>query len=372
MTQLLAYHRGMLADTDRVDGYRDAIHAAVHEGDVVVDIGAGSGVLSYFACQAGARKVYAIEAGPIVAVARQLCQANGFADRVEFLNAHSSRVRLPEPADVLVTETLWNFGIGEGVLGFLEDARRRFLKPDARVVPEGIELYVAPIEAEDFYARLADGPPDRHGLQFAPMRPYALNQVQVPRVGPDLFLGAPRELTRVDLAAPLATEISAAVTLTAERDGTLHGIAGWFEAQLAEGVRIANVPPASGSSWAHVLFPMERPIPVAAGDEIEVRIDTVANGTTWRWATEANGVRLDQTTLFGFPMDPAAHGRRALAARPARSRGGEALALALSLLDGRHTIEEIAELVQSEYADIAGNHGVALDFVRDVAERYGS
>jgi protein arginine N-methyltransferase 1 len=371
-TQLLAYHRAMLADTERVDGYHDAIHAVVKEGDVVVDVGAGTGLLSYFACQAGARRVFAIEAGPIVSVARQLCQANGFADRVEFLAGHSSQVTLPEAADVLVTETLWNFGIGEGMLGFLEDARRRFLKPGARVVPERVELFMAPLQSDDFRTRLAEWPPDRHSLDFSAMRPYAMQQVQVPRLGPEGFLADPVELTRLDLRAPLGTEIGARAEFTIGREGTLHGFAGWFEAELGGGVRIGNAPPAEGSSWAHVFFPVEQPVPVAPGDPVSVRVDTVANGTTWRWVTEADGRRFDQTTLFGFPFDPGAHARRAPAAQPRRSRAGDALAHVLARLDGGHTVGDIAAEIERDYADVAGDHGVAIDFVRDVAERYGS
>jgi predicted RNA methylase len=371
-TQLLAYHRGMLADVERVDRYREAILAVVREGDVVVDVGAGTGLLSYFACQAGARRVFAIEAGPIVAVARELARANGFADRVEFIAAHSSRAVLPEPADVLVTETLWNFGIGEGVLGFIRDARQRFLRPGARVVPSGVDLYLAPLQVDDFHARLADGPPDRHGLDFAPMRPYAVNQVQVPRVHPDAFLAEPALLTSVDLTRDDAPEVGGRAQFSVARDGVLHGFAGWFDAELADGIRLGNAPPAEGSSWAHVLFPLERGLPVRQGDEVSVRIETVGNGTTWRWVTETDGARFDQTTFFGFPFDPFAHGRRALSAQPVKSREGELVAYILQALDGTRTLESLAAEVHARFPDAAGDESTALDLVRDVAERYGA
>src|SRR4051794_25377998 len=218
-TQLLDYHRGMLADTERVDRYREAIQQVVRPGDVVLDIGSGSGILAYLACQAGAQRVYAIEAGPIVALARLVCRDNGFEDRVVFIREHSTRATLPERADVLVTETLWNFGLGEGVLGFLADARDRLLTPEARMIPAGLDLFVAPLEAEQYFGALATLPQDRHGLDFAALRAYARNQVHVPRVTSDGFLSGPLRLASVELDRETGPELSARASLTIERGG---------------------------------------------------------------------------------------------------------------------------------------------------------
>jgi predicted RNA methylase len=68
----------MLLDKARCDAYREAIHRIVKPGDVVVDLGAGTGLLSFFALQAGARHVYAIEMSRIADAAAELIEANGF------------------------------------------------------------------------------------------------------------------------------------------------------------------------------------------------------------------------------------------------------------------------------------------------------
>ena len=148
---LLEYHHSMLADKVRTQTFQRAIAQQVRPGDVVMDIGCGSGILSYFACMAGAKRVYAIEKGPMFELAKMLCQQNGFSDKVVFINEWSTKVTLPEPADVLLTETIGNIGFDEGIIGWILDAKKRNLKPDARIVPHTLTLCAVPIQTKKYY-----------------------------------------------------------------------------------------------------------------------------------------------------------------------------------------------------------------------------
>ena len=72
--QIIEYHLSMLIDEVRTTSFLRAILGAVKPGDVVLDMGCGTGVLSYFACIAGARRVYAVEQGPIIELAKAIQQ----------------------------------------------------------------------------------------------------------------------------------------------------------------------------------------------------------------------------------------------------------------------------------------------------------
>ena len=115
--------------------------------------------LSFLACQAGARRVYAIEAGASLEFARLLAARNGFQDRLEFVDKPSTQVILPERVDVIVGDIHDTFGLQPRGLASFVDARERFLKPGGTLIPCGIQLIVVPVEEPDRYGdtRLTSG-----------------------------------------------------------------------------------------------------------------------------------------------------------------------------------------------------------------------
>src|SRR5690349_14652587 len=117
----------MIADRIRTGAYAAALQKAVNPRAVVLVVGTGTGICALLACQYGARKVYAVEPSDAIAVAREIASANGFSDRIEFIQRDSKDITLPQKADVIVSDmrgTLPLFGTN---LVSILDARRRFL-----------------------------------------------------------------------------------------------------------------------------------------------------------------------------------------------------------------------------------------------------
>ena len=133
-------HARMLHDDRRTRDYLAALAEAVRPGDVVLDIGTGSGVLAIAAARAGARRVYAVEASDIADVAERVFAANGVEDTVTLVRGWSRTIELPERADLLVAEIIGNEPLEEEILETTLDARRRLLKPDARLIPHALTL----------------------------------------------------------------------------------------------------------------------------------------------------------------------------------------------------------------------------------------
>jgi protein arginine N-methyltransferase 1 len=298
---IVHFHANLLMDRVRTESFQRTISKVVKAGDVVLDLGSGTGILSFLACQAGARRVYAIESGDVAQLSGLLCAANGVQDRVVVLNDSSYRVTLPEKADVIVTDTFHTFGLQDGLLGSVIDARRRSLKEGGRIVPRTMQLFFVPVELPDIYRRLEVWSTDLYGFDFSAAREFATNNLYSVPIDPDVFrkafLGEPAALLTIRFSDADTPNVSGDVTLVSTRPGLLHGLGGWFAAELDEGILLSNSPDIMTVSWKNAFFPLDRPVLVAAGDALKVRIET-CNGAAWRWQVELNGRQLSESRSF--------------------------------------------------------------------------
>lgn len=371
--ELLQFHQWLLADEARTCAYRQAIPAVVSRGDVVADIGAGSGILSFFACVAGARKVYAIEPTDAIDMARELCACNGFSGIVEFLKDFSQNIMLPEPVDVVVSDTGGSFGLGGGMLGILQDAKQRFLRPSSRIIPRALFLFVAPLEL-DSGDQLQMWQKDRYGLDLSPIRRFAANNTFGMRVKPGGLLGAPKELVKISFEEFDGLYVAGQATCIAERDGLMHGLAGWMKTELAPGVSFTNSPMETGVDWGQAFFPVDPPVPLRTGDRVRAHFQT-HDGQVWRWkilVTDESGrskASFDHCTWWGFPVTADQLRRVRANFGPRLSRKGQAESYLLGALNGDRTADELAEELQRRFAECFATRAAAAQFVQKVIER---
>src|SRR5262249_55696323 len=165
----------MVGDPLRFPAYSEAIARAVRSGDVAVDIGSGPGVFALLACKAGARKVYAIDTENVVEFGRQFASANGMTGRIEFLRGDSRQILLPERANVVISDIRGALPLfGQGILA-LNDARRRFLAEEGRMIPERDEILGALVEAPEHYQRILEPWKSVPGLDLETALPVVLN-----------------------------------------------------------------------------------------------------------------------------------------------------------------------------------------------------
>lgn len=282
------FHRSLIEDSARTNAYRAAIEEVVREGDVVADIGCGTGILSMFACRAGARRVYAIEEEPVIEIARELVKANGFDDRITFVAGSSRDATLPERVDVVVTETMGNNGLDEEIAGTIAHAREAFLKEGGTIIPRAIEVIAVPVERPSFHEQWNA----QYGLDFSPVREHVVNLFHPVAIAHSELLATPATIARVDAPA-----VRGSTSWTVHRDGVLSGIAVWFRAELTPRITIANEPESEFPSWKQSFFPIAAQRAVRAGEIVRAELQTF-DGIEWMWRVEQDA----HTTLKGFPI----------------------------------------------------------------------
>jgi len=153
---LLKWHWGMVNDGDRNGAYDAALRKALAKlGDdaLVLDIGAGSGLLSMMAARAGAKQVVTYEAvDALVPIATKIIDTNGYGDKVTVVNKMSTAgtvgagCDLPRKADLLVSEIVDVGLLGEHMLASVEHAIPNLLKPEAVMIPCSASVHACLIE----------------------------------------------------------------------------------------------------------------------------------------------------------------------------------------------------------------------------------
>lgn len=377
MSLVVDAHREYLSDPARVQAYERALAATIRRGDVVVDLGAGTGILGMLACRAGAARVYAIEADGMIEVARALARANGVADRIVFLMQHSSEVKLPEQVDVVAGDLIGRMGFEAGVFEAYAHARR-WLKPGARVMPSAITICASPVEHHAAHADVEFWRQPVAGFDAHAVLPWARN-TGYPRVIDASQLLADRAASAT--FSPVAEDAVLRVrdTVRVTKGGLLHGIAGWFSAELAPGVEMTNAPGAPARiNRRNVFLPLDPVVSVAPGDAvtIDIRIRPVDLIVTWavdvtRASAPTDVIRMRHSTLGGMLLSREDLRSHAPSARPRLTPRGEARRTLLALCDGGRPLEEIEREVYRLHPALFATAGEAQAFVAEVVARYG-
>lgn len=278
------FHGVMLNDRARNETLAAAVERTVRPGDVVVDVGAGVGLLSLLAARAGARRVYALEEGPIARLAVELAQRNGFGDVVVVERVRSQEWSPPERADVVLCETLGYALLEEGLRASIADARRRMLRPGGRLVPQAVRLLAAPVDASDL--PIDTGYLDSLlGFDLAPLGALYRRVWQRHHVSESDELAPPQVALSLDCRTLSPDEaLETTLQFTCRRGGTLTAFVLWFEADLAADVLLSSRSPDPRNHWGQVVLPAGRPGAVAAGDRIGLRLGlNDARGLRMTW-----------------------------------------------------------------------------------------
>ena len=372
----------MMMDRMRTGAYCQALALAVKPGDVVVDLGAGTGIFTLHACRLGARLVHAIEPNDVIQVAREVVHANGFSQRVTFHQAMSFQVELPEPADVLITDPRGVVPLFEQAMPTIIDARRRLLKPGGVLIPQQDTIWAALVEAPDIYQEHYDNAwrSANDGFDMEAARRRTINSSTRYRVESYQLLSEPMRWLLLDYRVIERVSASGVVQFAIKRTGTAHGFALWFDSELIDGISISNRPGQPKLMYGQLFFPFEEPVPVWANQiiTVDLRVDLIAGVYVWQWTTQRMSApspekieRLyHQSSWFSALLGPEQLRKMSDQHIPSLNEEGIIHMRALELMNTQRPLGQIAETMAVEFPKRFPSSDHALGFVGDLSARW--
>jgi len=372
MSFVLDEHLSYVADAVRLERYKAAFGKVVRRGDCIADLGSGSGILGLLCLQAGADRVHFADDSAMIDVARQTLTRAGLEGKASFIQGRSEQITLPELADVVVCDHVGYFGIDYGIVRLLRDARRRFLKPGGTLVPSSVELQIAAIESQPCH-ELAEGwcapnvPAEFHWL-----REYSVNAKHAVNLKPEELLGEPAGLGRIDFGEDYPELFTWTAELRIERDGLVHGLGGWFECELAQGVNMSNSPLAERPiQRPQVFLPIGDAVPVKTGNRVKATVMARADDELIAWKLEfpSTGKRCSHSTWEGMLLAPQDLLRSKPTRVPQLNRAGLARVVVLGYCDGKRTVREIEQAVLREHPGLFPSAEEISRFVARVLHR---
>ncbi|WP_286394796.1 tetratricopeptide repeat protein [Pseudanabaena mucicola] len=243
-----SWHYWMMNDTARNLPYQEAIARYVTSETLVLEIGTGSGLLAMMAAKAGAKQVITCESEDLIAAqAKQIIKTNGYQVQIQVINKLSHDLviphDLPEPADILITEIFGAWLPSEGAFDAITHATKHLLKPNAKVIPSGANLYLMAIECSELHQRYWVDQSlgfDLTGFnEFQYPRPAFMGQIDqhIYRPLSDSYCFA-----QLDFGSGQMKLTDQVVDVPVVADGRLHGVCTWFDLLIDDTVMLTTGP----------------------------------------------------------------------------------------------------------------------------------
>lgn len=366
----IAGHRAMVFDATRNELYAQALRKLVQPGSVVLDLGAGLGIHGLLAAAAGATRVYLVEPQPVVQAAKDVARANGLSNRLIVLQDRIEDVTVPEPVDLIVSVFTGNLLFSEDLLPSLFHARDRYLKPGGRLVPDRAELWLAPLYAPDLHAKhVARWSDPILELDYSSTRRFAANEILFLRH--EEFRGSLRLadgviLSDVDLTTASSGDCKGATRCRVETSGLCHGLLGWIRIRLLDNW-MSTDPDSPEVHWSPVMLPVDPPLPLVQGEEVELTLLRPAHGD-WTWSVVAQAGSRRHSTFLAATDGAKELRKLAPASSPGLSEDGERALRILDLLRQGMSNRDIADALMAIKPMDAAE---ALRLVQAIASRYG-
>lgn len=302
-------HEEMLKDTVRTKTYQNAIYQNnfLFKDKIVLDVGAGTGVLSLFCAKGGAKHVYAVECSTMADTAREIVKANGLSDVVTVLKGKVEEIDLPvDHVDIIISEWMGYFLLFENMLDTVLYARDKWLVPGGLVMPDKTSLYLTAIEDAEYKQEKINFWDQVYGFDMSCIKKQAMLEPLVDVVDANQIVTHATHLKTMDIEKMTTGDLSfsAPFKLVATRNDFIHALVAYFDVTFSmchKTTGFSTGPRARPTHWKQTVMYLEDTIAICEGEALTGTMSVAQN--------KKNPRDLDVTVAYNF------NGKRSRASR---------------------------------------------------------
>ncbi|KAJ6838908.1 putative protein arginine N-methyltransferase 1 [Iris pallida] len=269
-------HEEMLKDIVRTKTYQNVIYqnSFLFKDKVVLDVGAGTGILSLFCAKAGAKHVYAVECSEMAGMAKEIVQKNGFSDVITVLKGKIEEMVLPVThVDIIISEWMGYFLLFENMLNTVLYARDKWLVNDGIVLPDRASLYLTAIEDAEYKEDKIEFWNSVYGFDMSCIKKQSMMEPLVDTVDQNQIVTNCQLLKMMDISkmAPGDASFTAPFKLVAERDDYIHALVAYFDVSFTKCHKLMGFstgPRSKTTHWKQTILYLEDVLTICTGEAV--------------------------------------------------------------------------------------------------------
>ncbi|XP_031252363.1 probable protein arginine N-methyltransferase 1.2 [Pistacia vera] len=269
-------HEEMLKDVVRTKTYQNVIYQNkfLFKDKVVLDVGAGTGILSLFCAKAGAAHVYAVECSQMAVTAKQIVEANGFSDVITVLKGKIEEIELPvAKVDIIISEWMGYFLVFENMLNTVLYARDKWLVDDGVVLPDKASLFLTAIEDAEYKDDKIEFWNNVYGFDMSCIKKQAMMEPLVDTVDQNQIVTNCQLLKIMDISkmTPGDASFTAPFKLVAQRNDYIHALVAHFDVSFTKCHKLMGFstgPKSRATHWKQTVLYLEDVLTICEGEEI--------------------------------------------------------------------------------------------------------
>ncbi|XP_047950895.1 protein arginine N-methyltransferase 1.1 [Salvia hispanica] len=269
-------HEEMLKDVIRTKTYQNVIYknSFLFKDKVVLDVGAGTGILSLFCAKAGAKHVYAVECSSMASTAEEIVKLNGYSNVVTVLKGKIEEIELPvAQVDVIISEWMGYFLVYENMLDSVLYARDKWLAKDGIVLPDKASLHLTAIEDADYKEDKIEFWNNVYGFNMSCIRKQAIAEPLVDTVEQNQIVTNCQMLKTMDISKMDSVDASftAPFKLVAERDDYIHALVAYFDVSFTKCHKLMGFstgPKSRATHWKQTVLYLEDVLSICEGETL--------------------------------------------------------------------------------------------------------